>query len=89
MQGLEARPNAPLDLGACPRRLGRGPVVQFTDAAVGRAPVAPSVRYVGGGDYRIDNLIFPKAGWWNVALVIDGKRGTDSLAFNVVVPPAR
>jgi hypothetical protein len=54
-----------------------------------RSPVVPTVRYVGGGDYRIDNVVFAKAGWWNVALVIDGKRGADSLAFNVVVPVAR
>ena len=54
-----------------------------------RSPAVPTVRYVGGGDYRIENLVFTKAGWWNVALVIDGKQGTDSLAFNVVVPPAR
>lgn len=55
----------------------------------GRSPVAPSVRYVGGGDYRIDGLYFSRAGWWNVALVIDGKQGRDSVAFNVVIPPGR
>jgi hypothetical protein len=54
-----------------------------------RSPVTPSVRYVGGGDYRIDGLSFTKAGWWNVALVIDGKQGRDSVAFNVVIPRAR
>ena len=54
-----------------------------------RSPVEPSVRYVGGGDYRIDGLLFTKAGWWNVALVVDGKQGRDSLAFNVVIPSAR
>ena len=38
---------------------------------------------LGGGRYVIDNLTFSRAGWWNVALVIDGAAGTDSLAFNV------
>ena len=46
----------------------------------------PSVRPVGGGDYRIDGLVFARAGWWNVALVIDGRSGVDSVAFNVVLP---
>lgn len=54
-----------------------------------RSPVALSVRYVGGGDYRIDSLFFTKAGWWNVALVVDGNQGRDSVAFNVVIPSAR
>jgi hypothetical protein len=46
----------------------------------------PAARYVGGGDYRIDNLFFSHPGWWNVALVIDGNAGVDSVAFNVVLP---
>jgi YtkA-like len=46
----------------------------------------PSVRRVGGGDYRIEGLAFARAGWWNVALVIDGRSGVDSVAFNVVLP---
>jgi hypothetical protein len=54
-----------------------------------RSPASPSVRYVGGGDYRIDGLSFTKPGWWNVALVIAGKQGRDSVAFNVVVPRAQ
>lgn len=49
-----------------------------------RSAVQPSVQYVGGGDYRIDELRFDRAGWWNVALVIHGRAGTDSVAFNVV-----
>ena len=49
-----------------------------------RASMRPSVTYVGAGDYRIDDLRFDRAGWWNVALVIHGRAGTDSVAFNVV-----
>ena len=52
-----------------------------------RSPVHPTVRYIGKGDYRVDSLWFPRAGWWNVALVIDGRAGVDSVAFNVVLPP--
>lgn len=51
-----------------------------------RSPVTPSVRYVGGGDYRIDGLYFTKPGWWNVALVVGGDRGIDSVAFNLILP---
>jgi hypothetical protein len=51
-----------------------------------RASVHPTVRYVGNGNYRVDSLCFPHAGWWNVALVIDGRAGVDSAAFNVVLP---
>ena len=47
---------------------------------------APRARYVGGGRYRIDDIVFPHPGWWNVALVIDAASGTDSVAFNVVMP---
>jgi len=48
--------------------------------------VAPAtVSYVGGGRYRIDDIRFSRPGWWNVALVIDGGRGVDSVAFNVVI----
>lgn len=50
------------------------------------SPISPSVRYVGGGRYRVDDIYFPRPGWWNVALVIDGAAGTDSVAFNVVMP---
>jgi hypothetical protein len=44
-------------------------------------------RYVGGGNYRLDGIYFPHAGWWNVALVIAGANGADSVAFNVIIPP--
>ena len=51
--------------------------------------VAPRARYVGGGRYRIDDVYFPHRGWWNVALVVDAAGGTDSVAFNVVMPTER
>jgi hypothetical protein len=51
-----------------------------------RSPVRPSVSYVGGGRYAIDGVNFSQPGWWNVALVIQGRAGTDSLAFNAVLP---
>lgn len=50
-----------------------------------RSPIRPSTTYLGGGRYQLDDVYFPRAGWWNVALAIDGRAGTDSLAFNVVV----
>jgi hypothetical protein len=50
------------------------------------SPAAPRARYVGGGRYRIDDIVFPHPGWWNVAFVIDAATGTDSVAFNVVMP---
>jgi hypothetical protein len=42
----------------------------------------------GDGEYAIRELDFPRAGWWNVALRISAGIGTDSLAFNVVLPAA-
>jgi hypothetical protein len=51
-----------------------------------RSPVRPTAHYVGSGNYRVDDLCFSRAGWWNVALVVDGRAGTDSVAFNVVLP---
>lgn len=48
-----------------------------------RSSVRPTAHYIGGGRYEIENVSFSKPGWWNVALVIDGVAGTDSLAFNV------
>lgn len=50
-----------------------------------RPDVRGTVSGVGGGRYRIDGLHFTRPGWWNVALVIDGGRGIDSVAFNVVL----
>ena len=48
--------------------------------------VTPRARYVGGSRYRIDDIYFARTGWWNVALVIDAANGSDSVAFNVVLP---
>ncbi len=50
------------------------------------AALHPAVRYIGRGEYRIDDLRLPSPGWWNLALVIDGLAGTDSVAFNVILP---
>lgn len=52
-----------------------------------RSPAHPSARYLGHGDYRLDGLCFSRPGWWNVALLIDGRAGADSVAFNVTLPP--
>ena len=46
-----------------------------------------AARYVGGGRYRLEGITFTRPGWWNVALIIDGPNGVDSVAFNVVLPP--
>ena len=51
-----------------------------------RSPVQPTVSYVGGGRYAIDGVTLSRPGWWNVALVIDGRAGVDSVAFNAVLP---
>lgn len=50
--------------------------------------IHPGARYIGNGDYRLDSLCLSRPGWWNVALVIDGRAGVDSVAFNVVLPQA-
>jgi len=47
--------------------------------------VPATVTPIGGGRYRLDDIRFTRPGWWNVALVVDGPRGIDSLAFNVVL----
>lgn len=51
-----------------------------------RSPVRPAVSYVGGGRYAIDGVVLSQPGWWNVALVVTGRAGTDSVAFNTVLP---
>ena len=51
-----------------------------------RSPVRPTVSSLGGGRYAVDGVYLSRAGWWNLALVIDGSAGTDSVAFNTVVP---
>ena len=51
------------------------------------AQVQPRVSsHLGEGRYRIDGLVFPKPGWWNVPLQIIAREGVDSLAFNVILP---
>jgi hypothetical protein len=51
-----------------------------------RSPVRPRVSYVGGGRYAIDGVTLSRPGGWNVALVVEGRAGTDSVAFNAVLP---
>jgi YtkA-like protein len=51
-----------------------------------RSLVRPRVSYLGGGRYAIDGVALSRPGWWNVALVIQGRAGTDSVAFNAVLP---
>jgi len=48
--------------------------------------ITPSAHYVGGGRYVVDDIIFNRPGLWNVALLIDGPAGADSVAFNVIMP---
>jgi hypothetical protein len=50
-----------------------------------QSPVPTRVTHLGGSRYRIDDVYFSKPGWWNVALVVEGQAGTDSLAFNASV----
>jgi hypothetical protein len=47
--------------------------------------IPATVSALGGGRYRLDGIRFTRPGWWNVALVVAGARGTDSVAFNVVL----
>jgi YtkA-like protein len=50
-------------------------------------PIRPQPRVsgdLGVGRYRVAGLRFERRGWWNVRLRIDGRAGTDSLAFNLV-----
>ena len=48
------------------------------------SPSRATVHYLGGGRYAIEPVSMPRAGWWNVGLVVDGVAGTDSVAFNVI-----
>lgn len=50
-----------------------------------RSEQAPTARYVGHGNYTLEGVTFPHDGWWNVALVVHARVGTDSVAFNVVM----
>lgn len=58
----------------------------LTDEHVFRKPTA---HYLGGGNYRVEGIDLPHAGWWNVALVIDARAGVDSVAFNVILPDSK
>lgn len=44
---------------------------------------SPTVTYLGGGNYRLNDVRITRPGWWNVALVVNARAGVDSLAFNV------
>jgi len=48
--------------------------------------VNSAATYVGGGNYRLNDVRFTRSGWWNIALVVDAGAGVDSLAFNVRLP---
>lgn len=50
------------------------------------SPVRATVRRGRDGRYRVAPIVLAWPGWWNVALVVDGAAGVDSVAFNVVVP---
>jgi len=50
-----------------------------------RSPVSATTSYLGGGRYLVDGVYFSRPGWWNVALVVNGRAWMDSVAFNVVV----
>lgn len=50
-----------------------------------RSPVRPHASYIGNGQYLIDDVYPTRPGWWNLALIIEGAAGADSVAFNVRV----
>ena len=50
------------------------------------SPMQATAAYAGDGRYVLDGVLFTRPGWWNVALVVDGRAGVDSLAFNVRLP---
>jgi hypothetical protein len=50
------------------------------------SPVAATARELGEGRYEVTDIVFSRPGWWNLALVIRGPAGTDSAAFNVILP---
>jgi hypothetical protein len=95
----EAEPGAPIRIGVPQtwtirltrrnqRRVGSARIAaQVWMPETGqRSPVAPAARYIGNGTYRLDGIYFSRAGWWNVALVVEGRGGVDSVAFNVDLP---
>ena len=58
--------------------------VRMLDAQERTSPPAVA-SYLGGGRYQVEGIRFGRPGWWNVALVVDGEAGVDSVAFNVVL----
>ena len=69
------------------RRLA-GATVELQTRLVDRGDSATATlpaRYVGAGRYEVRDVRLTQPGWWNLALTIRGARGTDSLAFNVVL----
>lgn len=52
-------------------------------------PTKPRVtRELGDGSYLLEGMKFSMTGWWTLELGIDGERGADKVAFNIVVDPA-
>ena len=56
-------------------------LVDRGDSATATLPA----RYVGESRYEVRDVRLTEPGWWNLALVIRGAWGTDSVAFNVVI----
>jgi len=50
------------------------------------SPMRATAAYAGDGRYVLDGVLFTRPGWWNLAVVVDGRAGVDSLAFNVRLP---
>lgn len=50
-----------------------------------RSPIRPSASFIGADRYVVDGVYLPQKGWWNLALVIEGRDGTDSVAFNLIL----
>lgn len=50
-----------------------------------RSPIRPNASFIGADRYVVDGVYLPQKGWWNLALVIEGRDGTDSVAFNLIL----
>ena len=61
-------------------------VVVYMPESGERSLPSPVARYLGAGQYEIEGLRFSKPGWWNVGLAVQYSGGTDSLAFNLIIP---
>ncbi|MAS04820.1 MAG: Auxin-binding protein [Ahrensia sp.] len=49
-------------------------------------PTSPAVtKALGNGRYLIEGMRFNMRGWWVLDLGIDGRNGSDSIRFNVVI----